>query len=64
MYHHGETIELLLWWNKENDSELKDSQSLNKPSPSWATVGLSKGKHQAVTHQWKISAKVVILSDS
>ena len=35
-----------------------------KPSLSWATVGPSKDKHQAATHQWKFSAKVVIVSDA
>ena len=65
MYHHGGTIKYInkLWWNKENGSQLTDSEELKK-NPDWATVGPAKyTDHQALTHRWKWYAIVVMESE-
>ena len=46
MYHHGKTLKYIniLPENKENGSQLLDSQEL-KNNPNWVTVGPAKYKY-------------------
>ena len=64
MYHHGQTPKYIniLPGNKENTSQLTDSQELKK-TPIWAPVGHAKDKHKALTNQWKRYAIVVMESE-